>query len=297
MLRRTSALLVALVAALWMGAAAAPAAENLKPLLSPDELAGLDAEGLRLIDVRAPEAYAAGHVAGSVNVPYPAWRGPAENPGELIDEARLTENLQSAGVRPDSSVVVLYQGEGATDFAAAARVYWTIKSAGVEDISILNGGVNAWSEAGHDLSTGAPDAAPSDAEFTFSDRWLATAEEVEAVIAGEGEAMLIDARPDAFFRGETKHPAARWAGTLADAVNIQFVNWFAPEDPVFRADPDAILARAREGGWEPGTPLVSFCNTGHWAATNWFALSEVAGIDNVKLYPESMVGWTLTHES
>jgi thiosulfate/3-mercaptopyruvate sulfurtransferase len=41
-----------------------------------------------------------------------------------------------------------------------------------------------------------------------------------------------------------------------------------------------------------GVPIVSFCNTGHWAATNWFVLSEVAGIEGVKLYPESMVGWT-----
>ena len=38
--------------------------------------------------------------------------------------------------------------------------------------------------------------------------------------------------------------------------------------------------------------LISFCNTGHWAATNWFALSELAGLDDVKLYPESMVGWS-----
>jgi thiosulfate/3-mercaptopyruvate sulfurtransferase len=39
---------------------------------------------------------------------------------------------------------------------------------------------------------------------------------------------------------------------------------------------------------------VSFCNTGHWAATNWFVLSEVIGQKDVKLYPESMVGWSRT---
>jgi thiosulfate/3-mercaptopyruvate sulfurtransferase len=46
-----------------------------------------------------------------------------------------------------------------------------------------------------------------------------------------------------------------------------------------------------------GKPLdaskeTSVCNTGHWAATNWFALSELAGQKNVKLYPGSMVDWT-----
>ncbi|MEC7558641.1 MAG: sulfurtransferase, partial [Pseudomonadota bacterium] len=34
------------------------------------------------------------------------------------------------------------------------------------------------------------------------------------------------------------------------------------------------------------------CNTGHWAATNWFVLSEVLGRDDVKLYDGSMVEWT-----
>ena len=43
-----------------------------------------------------------------------------------------------------------------------------------------------------------------------------------------------------------------------------------------------------------GDEVVSFCNTGHWAATDWFALSEVAGIENVKLYPGSMVEYSQT---
>ena len=37
---------------------------------------------------------------------------------------------------------------------------------------------------------------------------------------------------------------------------------------------------------------LSRCNSGHWAAINWFALSELAGIDNTRLYAESMVEWS-----
>jgi thiosulfate/3-mercaptopyruvate sulfurtransferase len=36
---------------------------------------------------------------------------------------------------------------------------------------------------------------------------------------------------------------------------------------------------------------VSFCNTGHMASINWFVMSEVAGMENVKLYAESIVEW------
>ena len=39
-------------------------------------------------------------------------------------------------------------------------------------------------------------------------------------------------------------------------------------------------------------PAVSFCNTGHWAATNWFVMSEIAGNKAVKLYPASVVEWS-----
>ena len=38
--------------------------------------------------------------------------------------------------------------------------------------------------------------------------------------------------------------------------------------------------------------VVSYCNTGHWAATNWFVLSELLGNENVLLYDGSMVEWT-----
>jgi len=38
--------------------------------------------------------------------------------------------------------------------------------------------------------------------------------------------------------------------------------------------------------------VVSFCNTGHWSAINWFVLSEVAGQPGVRMYPGSMVEWS-----
>ena len=37
---------------------------------------------------------------------------------------------------------------------------------------------------------------------------------------------------------------------------------------------------------------ISYCNTGHWAATNWFVLSEVAEVRDIKLYAESLVEWS-----
>ncbi len=42
----------------------------------------------------------------------------------------------------------------------------------------------------------------------------------------------------------------------------------------------------------PAGPVVAYCNTGHWAATDWFVLSAVLGRPDVRLYDGSMVEWT-----
>ena len=45
-------------------------------------------------------------------------------------------------------------------------------------------------------------------------------------------------------------------------------------------------------GHVPKGPAISYCNTGHTAALNWFVLSEVLGRDEVALYDGSMTEWT-----
>ncbi|MGF1551691.1 MAG: sulfurtransferase [Paracoccaceae bacterium] len=275
-----------------LGLLAGPAAAA--PLATPGETRAAVEDGAVLLDIRGAEAFAEGHAPGAVNVPYAAFRGPEESPGRLISDAELTDALRRAGIEPGERVIVANAGEDPSDFGGMARVYWTLKSAGLEDISVLNGGLAAWRDAGLPTTTEAVPVERSDATFTLSDRWAATREEGRAVAEGEGDALLIDARPDAFFRGETKHDAATWAGTLRGAANVVYSRFFGG-DAVLRADAEAVREVAREAGWTPGRTVVSFCNTGHWAASNWFALSEVGGIEDVKLYPESMVGYSAAY--
>ncbi|MBK0398992.1 sulfurtransferase [Limibaculum sp. M0105] len=267
------------------------AAGDWRPLVTPAEAAELMAADAVVIDIRSVKDYAQGHLETAVNVPYHAWRGPEDNPGELIDDAKVTALLQEAGVEPSIPVIVTNDGRDSLDFGSVARVYWTLKSAGVEQVAILNGGLAAWTRDGRALSKAEWSNFPSDFEFALAPDWTIDRAGVERVLDGAEDAILIDARPEDFFTGKIKHELAAWAGTLAGALNLDHDTLFTAPG-VLNADPAAIRARAEAAGWTPGRTVVSFCNTGHWAATNWFALSEIAGIENVKLYPESMVGYT-----
>ena len=270
-------------------ALAAPAAD-LDPLISPAELEQIRAEADPLIlDIR--DGYAEGHIPGAVHAPYASFRGPAENPGQLLTDEQLTELFRSLGVTFDRPTVVVHQGTDETDFGAAARVYWTLKSGGVSEIAILNGGMNAWTgDESREVSTDPATPQPSEVEVTFSPDWLATRDDVKAVVDGEAEALLLDARPEAFWAGDESHKAAARPGTLPQSEYFAHTGWFDSGPAI--VDASAARTLAKENGLTDEETLISFCNTGHWASTNWFALSELAGLENVKLYPESMVGWS-----
>lgn len=277
-----------------------PLAAFAKPLLTPAELAAqLSNPELRVVDIRGgrekngKSPFENGHIPGAQSAPYATWRGPKDNPGQLLPVAQLTQVVQGLGIDRDTPVVVVVEGTDHTDFGAAARVAWTLRAGGVQQVSILNGGMKAWREAGQPITTKEVDALPTLFELKFDPRQLATREEVLAIVNAPpaGNLRLLDARPSEYFAGDEKHGAAKQPGTLPGARNVDNAVWFKA-DSAEMLPPEEIRRIAAAQGIDTSQPTVSFCNSGHWAATNWFVLSEVLGQPDVKLYPESLVGWS-----
>lgn len=281
-------LLRALPAWLLAGAAWAGAA----PLVSPAKLRALQQAGaVRIVDVREAGAYALQHLPGAVSAPYfTRWRGPAGNPGLVPPLAELTALVQELGLTPDTRTVLVYTGVDSTDFATAARAFWTLRSLGVRELSILNGGLNAWRAAGLPVSD-QPARAPRSAwQPRFNPQWLATREDVQRLL-GQPGVVLVDSRPAPFYQGRIAQDAARARGTLPGAVNLDSDLYFELGSAVL-LDKASLQAEADAAGAAPGQPLVAFCNAGHWSATDWFVRSELLGQPNVRLYPGSVIDWS-----
>ena len=236
-------------------------AQGWQPLLGPDAAVEMiEADDPVILDIRSPGAYAQGHVEGAVNVPYAAWRGPESSPGALISDQKLSLILSEAGIEPDVPVLVTYQGKGTLDFGSAARVYWTLKSAGVSQIAILNGGLQAWTEAGFTLDREEGSNFPSDLAFTFDPALQTGRKALTRILSGATAATLLDARPVAFYRGQKRHKAAASAGTFDRAVNLDHSTWF--EGARLNVTAEQILATLVANGVDPTQPIVSFCNSG-----------------------------------
>ena len=84
----------------------------------------------------------------------------------------------------------------------------------------------------------------------------------------------------------------RAEGTIPGAVNIEHSKLYSAEYAVF-AKPETIETLATAVGLEANEENIVFCNTGHWASIAWFALSEVLGNKNTKMYDGSMAEWTV----
>lgn len=277
--------------------AASAAGAHAQPLVDAQWLKGhLNDSKVVVLDIRSaidgstPEAFAQGHIPGAVHSDYDkgGWRVERNGvPFMVPTTAELEKLVGELGIDEDSHVVVVPAGVSVSDFGAAARTYWTLKYVGVNTVSILDGGLAAWKSAGLPIELGARAPSPAIFTATLNKAILAVASDVE-MIEASGGATLIDARPGAFYSGKEKAPQSQAYGRIPGALSLDSAAFYDEKTNRLKS-PEALAAIAKQ---VPAGPAVTYCNTGHWAATDWFVLHELLGRTNAKLYAGSMVEWT-----
>ncbi len=236
-----------------------------QPLVSADWLAAnRPDQNLVVLDIRPHEQYQAGHIPGAVPADYEqiGWRTklPDGSAGALPPQPQIAALIGSLGVGPSTHAVIVSNG----DFAAAARVYWTFKVLGHEQVSILDGGEAGWIGTGRALDTA--NVTPRPAGFTphYNEALRADLPDVETSVARHTRVML-DARPPAQWYGKAKVPAVSSFGHLPGALWVNQSDALTPDGRLKpRPELEALFAKV---GTEP---VTTYCNTGHLAATDWF---------------------------
>lgn len=245
-------------------------------------------ERLVVLDVQftltgeGPELYAAGHLPGAPFVDLDrVLAGPAGDGGRhpLPDPAVLQEGLQAAGVNADSSVVVYDQATS----LAAARAWWVLRWAGVEDVRVLDGGLAAWRAAGGEVTTEAVAPVPGDVRVDPDQVVVLDADDAAAV-ARLG--VLVDARAPERFRGESE-PIDPVAGHIPGAVNVPMADLVDGEGRL--RSPGALRARFERAGIDELSVVGTYCGSGITAAHTALALHEI-GIE-AEVYAGSWSEW------
>jgi len=280
---------------------AAALAQGLSPILSTDDLAkSLKDPGLMIIDIRKVEDYKAGHIPGAVGIFYNNWapgKGVMQN--EIPSDEDLMDLLSSNGIQPDSRVVVYGTTATGADRVNVTRVAWTLKYAGVQNVSVLSGGIEKWAiREKRQMSTESVRPKANAYKGKFNKNILAGKDYVKSQV---GKATIVDTREPAFFSGQQKLPFVAKAGRIKGAVNLPTVQVFDKYPPgehmeqcCWTYKDVAALKNMATGvvGNDLSKEIIVYCDSGRVASAWWFILSEVLGYKNVKNYDGSMEEWT-----
>lgn len=273
--------------------------------ITASELAAIiDEPALRVLDVRwqlgrsdGEQQHARAHIPGAVYVDLDtqlAVHASAElGRHPLPDTASFQDSVRSWGIESDSDVVV-YDAVGGT---SAARLWWMLKNAGMANVRILDGGLDAWSDAGGSLESGPVQRPASTIELGAGEMPTITIDQA-ATFAEDG--ILIDARARERYRGEVE-PVDPRAGHIPGAINLPTFEHLAADKTIKpREELIALLIEAGvidpqiqselELGIALDQPIAAYCGSGVTASHEIAVLASL-GLD-VALFPGSWSQWS-----
>jgi thiosulfate/3-mercaptopyruvate sulfurtransferase len=243
---------------------------------------------MKIVDIRKVAEYKEGHVPGSVNVPYDTWavkKGDLDN--EIPDRNDLVDIISSAGITPDSWVLIVGWADMATDLVNQTRVAWTLKYAGLDNVAVLDGGIDKWLADKKPVSTEQP--RPKSVAFTA--KWnRAILAKRDYVLSKIGKSALIDARMPEYYFGLSKPASIARFGHIESARNLPSAWIYANEGTFNSNDELAAMASGVVGG-DKSKEVIVYCDTGRLATGWWWVLSEVLGYKDVKSYDGSSQDW------
>ncbi|MBA3778457.1 MAG: sulfurtransferase [Chloroflexi bacterium] len=276
------------------------------PLVPADWLAEhlRDAE-LRIVHVSPDrsvfdERHIPGAVFGDLHTEL-AERGRAAETGDAEREylvpsrEALSATLARWGVGPGDRIV-FYDDVGWNRHAV--RGYWLLRYYRwpADHLHVLDGGLAAWEASGAMTSAAEePSKLVERVDLPEPDAGLiATAEQVltwsagAAAGGGGGPVRILDVRTPEEYRGEDVR-AVR-GGHIPGAVNLPF-DAFLADDGRFRPAAEIHRLADEAAAGDASSIRATYCQGGIRAALSWFALSELAGLPDVRNYAGSWEEW------
>lgn len=238
--------------------------------------------GLCLIDVRPAEKFAQGHIPGAIHFDLFGLSLVDTSPAPLkAFMSMISHLLEMRGVNLEKEVIFYEDNSG----MRAARGLWFSEYFGHRNVHLLDGGIQAWREAGYAVTTEA--VSPKAAQFKTAERreLLAAAEDVLHSL-NKKTICIVDTRSDDEYMGRNIR-AAR-GGAIPGAVHLEWTNNL---DSKGKYKPAAELKEMyRSLGVTSDKEVIPYCQGGYRSAHTYLAL-RLIGFPKVRNYLGSWKEW------
>ena len=231
---------------------------------------------VQIVDARS-SGYDASRIPGAIHlVPGDLSTTTDGVGGQLTPAMDAQPVLREAGLRNEVTVVVY----GRSPEYDPARIVWSLAYYGHEDVRYLDGGFEAWVDAGGELDESAPDVAATEYTIVAVNEDLRV--EGDWVLGQLGDApydmpaiQLVDARSSGEFA----------SGRIPTALNV---DWSRNLESGFLRDASEL--EALYPGFDSSKTTVTYCASGRRGAFAWLTLAAL-GYDDVRLYDGSWNEW------
>lgn len=206
-------------------------------------------------------------------------------PHMLPSTVKFASRMKRMGIG-DGMRIVVYDSVG---MFSAARVWWTFRVMGHEDVAVLNGGLPKWKAEGRPV-TSEPTPPRSQRHFTprLNASLVRDLQDVKRIIES-GSAQIADARSPGRFAGAEPEPRPGLrSGHIPGSRNVPYSRLLNPDGTL--KSPDELHRVFTEAGIEPMKPVVTTCGSGVTAAILSLGLALIGQPDS-GLYDGSWSEW------
>jgi len=235
-------------------------------------------------DARAE--YVTAHVPGAVYFDIDAIKDTSNPlPHMLPDADSFAAALSALGIAAGDRVVVY----GQKYLIASARVWWSFRVFGHDQVAVLDGGFPKWKAEGRPVESGAVTPQPRRFAARLRPELVRDLGRIRANVDTRRE-QVVDARSHGRFVGTEPEPRAGMrSGHIPGSVCLPYDRLFRPEDGTLL--PAAALREVfGKAGVEAGRPVVTTCGSGVSAAVLALGL-HVVGRPEVPVYDGSWAEW------
>ncbi|MDX1292603.1 MAG: 3-mercaptopyruvate sulfurtransferase [Hyphomonas sp.] len=227
------------------------------------------------------QAWAEGHIPGSVFFDIDAIKaGGTDLPHMLPDPVMFSSRVRKLGIGDGNRVVIYDQ----FNFFASARVWWMLRVMGLKDVKVLDGGLQAWIDAGGEVDD--MPTVPVERHFTARVR-SDLVKDADQVLAASRNSThtIIDSRSPERFAGEAPEPREGLpSGHIPGSVCLPSGDLRTPDGRMKPAD------ELRKLFADPSAPTIATCGSGVSAAVTALALARLENWD-VAVYDGSWTEW------
>jgi thiosulfate/3-mercaptopyruvate sulfurtransferase len=189
--------------------------------------------------------------------------------------------IANLGIKHGKTRVIAYDS---SRFAFASRLWWLLRYCGHDQVSLLDGGWQAWQASNYPVSQEIPSGKSGHFVPQIQNDWVIDIEGVKRK-KDQARVILVDSREGDRYRGE-REPIDPIAGHIPGAVNFCWLD-VTNEQGYLRS-----LAELETlwSSYAKTDQMIVYCGSGVTACVNLFSL-ELIGRKPALLYPGGWSDW------